>query len=378
MRLMKVFCKKMLGSQYERFRKNLLVCVILFASLNMAEFHIVIAPFVLYLMSSVVTFGVMWQALSSISNVDELRHILMMPVCNRKLSLSYVMAIGLYAIATISAPLLAAVFALADCSVIEVTGSILCVINAIWMSAAIYVHRRFRVVGIVWAMLLLAGMYFGNQWRGFIWILVGNIVLSIVCVSVANVYDYIEKITVCSGGFRGGKRYFVWRYILRYLYSHKNYVTNTFAMWGVAVLLPKFLGELGGSFVLPVGFAILTLNTPLCILISCDRSLEEAVKSMPGQIKKFMLPYAGLLFCSNLIADIIFLISWRVQIGMVTLLMVGIAIVFASLSALGSVTLEWFCPLRNWKIESDLWHHPRKYVVPGVMMLIAGVVGLLL
>ena len=59
-------------------------------------------------------------------------------------------------------------------------------------------------------------------------------------------------------------------------------------------------------------------------------------------------------------------------------LLVGIAFGFALLSAIGSVLLEWFCPLRNWKIESDLWHHPRKYVVPGIMMLLAGVVGVLL
>ena len=31
-------------------------------------------------------------------------------------------------------------------------------------------------------------------------------------------------------------------------------------------------------------------------------------------------------------------------------------------------------PIRDWKIESDLWHHPRKYVVPMVMLLLAGAV----
>ena len=40
-----------------------------------------------------------------------------------------------------------------------------------------------------------------------------------------------------------------------------------------------------------------------------------------------------------------------------------------------SVLLEWFYPIRGWKIESDLWHHPRKYIVPAAMLLLAGVVG---
>ena len=52
------------------------------------------------------------------------------------------------------------------------------------------------------------------------------------------------------------------------------------------------------------------------------------------------------------------------------------AVLFALQSAIFSVVLEWTHPLRSWKVETDLWHHPRKYLVPAVMMLIAGVIGL--
>jgi len=38
------------------------------------------------------------------------------------------------------------------------------------------------------------------------------------------------------------------------------------------------------------------------------------------------------------------------------------------------VAMEWFFPLQNWKLESDLYHHPRKYIVPGIMILLAGIV----
>ena len=33
---------------------------------------------------------------------------------------------------------------------------------------------------------------------------------------------------------------------------------------------------------------------------------------------------------------------------------------------------EMELPVRNWKIENDLWHHPRKYIVPAAMLLLAG------
>ena len=73
-------------------------------------------------------------------------------------------------------------------------------------------------------------------------------------------------------------------------------------------------------------------------------------------------------------ADAIFLCSWQIQNGGVTVLMIAGAVFFALQSAVLSVLLEWFYPIRGWKIESDLWHHPRKYVVPVVMLLLAGAV----
>ena len=51
------------------------------------------------------------------------------------------------------------------------------------------------------------------------------------------------------------------------------------------------------------------------------------------------------------------------------------AILLAVQSAILSVVLEWVRPIRNWKTESDLWHHPRKYLVPLVMLLLAAFVG---
>ena len=86
-------------------------------------------------------------------------------------------------------------------------------------------------------------------------------------------------------------------------------------------------------------------------------------------------------------ADLIFLGSWYVinggfvgEYGMKSMDTMSVYVIltvvfFALQSAVGSVFMEWFCPVRGWKIESDLWHHPRKYIVPALMLLLAGVVG---
>ena len=81
------------------------------------------------------------------------------------------------------------------------------------------------------------------------------------------------------------------------------------------------------------------------------------------------------LFGCNMAANGIYLCSWQIQKGSVAAPMVAGALFFALQSAILSVLLEWLCPIRDWKIESDLWHHPRKYVVPAGMLLLAGGVG---
>ena len=146
-------------------------------------------------------------------------------------------------------------------------------------------------------------------------------------------------------------------------------------MWGVGCVLPIFLGKVEGMSVIPVGFAILSLNTPICILLSCDPALEQAVRFLPGQKRAFCIPYCLFIFLCNMAADTVFLCSLQIQIGGVAGTMILEAVFFALQSAVGSVMLEWFCPIRGWKIENDVWHHPRKYIVPAAMLLIAVAAG---
>jgi hypothetical protein len=111
--------------------------------------------------------------------------------------------------------------------------------------------------------------------------------------------------------------------------------------------------------------------------VICDPALDQAVRFLPGQEKAFLIPYCTFIFLRNMTSDIIFLFSWEIQNGGITIIIVLTALCFALQSAISAVLLEWFFPLKEWKIESDLWHHPRKYVVPTAMLLLAGVVGTL-
>ena len=332
-----VTAKKLFGVKYERLIRTLFLELIVFWGLHIAGFRVEIAPFILYLMAGAFSGGVMWQALSAGDNRANMENMLMLPFEGRTLVFSYVAALGAYTLLTKTAGLLAVVWAVSEWSWTEILGSLLCALAAIVIVSCLYPLRLGRMDAYAF---------------------------------YAQPASHRRRVKVC-------RRYSVRRYLFRYLMAHKNYLVNTAAMWGVACVLPVLLGQLEARFVLPIGFAILSLNTPICILLSCDPALERAVRFLPGQGKAFCVPYCLFILGCNLAADIVFLCSWQIQLGGIGPLHALTAAAFALLSAVGSVLLEWYCPIRGWKIESDLWHHPRKYIVPAVMLLLAGLVSMI-
>ena len=368
----KAFAKKLFGAKYERLSRTLLIDVIIFWGLYIAGFQVQIAASVRILMISAFTAGVMWQALSSKDNAVELKHMLMLPQQPKEFVFSYVAALGAYTLLTKTGLLLAVLLAVSAWKPIEMTGMAISMLHGVLMAAAAYSLRKYWYAGGLWAAAIVSAILFlGNRsWFGLL--LLANSIVSILILWKAEVYAFYQCESEKSHAIKQRKRGSLWRYFFRYLSCHRNYLVNTAVMWCVAIVMPYFLREMAGLSVVPVGFAILSLNTPICILLSCDRDLEQAVRFLPGQKGCFCVPYCLFIFSCNMAADMIFLLSWQIQNGGVTVLMIAGAVFFALQSAVLSVLLEWFYPIRGWKIESDLWHHPRKYVVPVVMLLLAG------
>ena len=82
------------------------------------------------------------------------------------------------------------------------------------------------------------------------------------------------------------------------------------------------------------------------------------------------------IFAVNSIVACIYLCSWQLINGGAGFFHGITLLLFALQSAILSVVLEWRYPIRGWKTESDLWHHPRKYLVPLIMLLAAALVGI--
>ena len=95
---------------------------------------------------------------------------------------------------------------------------------------------------------------------------------------------------------------------------------------------------------------------------------------LSGQTDQFCRRYCLFIFRVNGIVPGIYLCSWQIIHGGIGLVYMGTVLLFSLQRAILSVILEWKHPIRGWKTESDLWHHPRKYLVPLAMRLMAAIV----
>lgn len=367
----KAFARELFGARYEQIAKSVAMAAILFASLRMSGLHVEISPFVLDLMAGAFTAGVMGQALAS-DPEKRLVHMVMLPIREGRLTAAYLCMLGAHTMITKTAPLLAAVFAVAHAGRPEMAGSLLCAANAAAMAACIHAMRR-KALGGLWSAAALLVLWKGQGMAALGAVLAGHGAAAAFAALRISPYALArrpEKRIAARPFCRAALE----AYFCRAALARPSDRINTIAVWCVAFALPLMLGRIEGVSVLAMGFAILSINTPAGMQLSRDRALERSVRMLPGQARRFAVPYVRWLLGMNLIANAIYLAGWASQTGGVTGRSALLAACFALQSALGTAALDWFFPIKAWKLESDLWHHPRKYIVPACMLLLAGAI----
>ena len=376
MKTVKALAKQLFGAKYESFGKSLLVAIILFFAVYAAEWQLTIAPFILYLTSTCFTAGIMWQMLNGRRHLEAMQGLLMLPFANRCFVFSYVAVGGAHTLMTKTLLIWVLFFAAAAWSGFEIAVALLCGCMACAVTAAAYLMlKKHAVLPVLWAACILAAILIVRQSAAVFAVAMLSLVGAVSYLHFANAYDFYytarTKKSVRYAGHTGN----VFVYLARYLMANKSYCVNTMGLCAAACFLPLLFGGFSGLNVLPIGLALLCLNTPICTLLSCDPDLEQAIRVLPGQAGRFCRRYCLFIFAVNGVVASIYLCSWQIINGGIGALDRGTAILFALQSAVLSVVLEWVRPIRNWKTESDLWHHPRKYLVPLVMLLMAMVIG---
>ena len=373
----KALSKQFFGAKYQSAGKSLLAAVILFVAIDAAEFQMEIAPFILYLTSTIFTAGVMLQMLTGKRHIEAMQGMFMLPFDNRSFVFSYVMVLGAHTLITKTLPIWALFFAAASWYPWEIAIAVFCGCMVCAVTAAGYrlCRKGHIVLPVLWAVGILAVILLVRQDAVVLTAGAVSILAAVLYLAFADAYDFYSasasKRAVQHTGHSGS----VLVYLTRYLLANKNYLINTVGLCAIACFLPLLFGEFQGLNMFPIGLAILCLNTPICTLLSCDPDLEQAIRVLPGQAGRFCRRYCLFIFIVNGIVAGIYLGSWQMIHGGIGLVHVGTVLLFALQSAILSVILEWKHPIRGWKTESDLWHHPRKYLVPLAMLLMAAFVG---
>ena len=384
MNILKALGEQLFGAKYERAVKSLIACIILFLAVHTAGIEIEIAPSILLLTATAFPMGIMWQTLNSSGNADRMTGLFMLPFRNREMTFSLVLAFASYTLITKTFLVLALFFAVHEWSVPQIAASLLCACNSCFSAAAWYTMtneashhgKKFLPVFILWGGAIFSALFLVRETVVICFIAFISILISFVRLMKADAYIFYHPVSakLLIKHTKGTGNIFL--YLLRYLITNKNYLMNTAGLCVIAGVMPFISGQFEGVNVMPLGFAVLALNTPICILLSCDPDLEQAVRTLPGQAKRFCTNYCFFIFSVNMAVNSVYLISWQIGKSGVNSTEIITALIIALQSALLSVLLEWFCPVRNWKIENDLWHHPRKYIVPLIMFLIAGLIGM--
>lgn len=379
MNILKALSKQLFGAKYERVIKSLAACLIFFFAIHTAGINMEIATSVLFLTATAFSAGIMWQALHSSGNADRMAGLFMLPFANRGMTFSIVLAFAGYTMITKTFPMLALFFAVHEWSVLQIAVALLCACNGCFMAAACYAmakKRKLMPFAVLWCAGMLLSIFLAQEVMVFILIVFASLFLSFLRLLTADAYVLYRPVSAKLLIRRTKRTGGIFLYLLRYLVTNKNHLMNTAGLCVFGGILPMILGQFEGLNVMPLGFAILCLNTPSCILLSCDPGLGQAVRVLPGQAGRFCTRYSFFIFSVNMAVSSVYLAAWQIQHGGVGGLEIMTAVLIALQSAILSVLLEWFHPIRNWKIESDLWHHPRKYAVPLIMLLIAGLIGM--
>lgn len=374
MDILKVLLKQFYGAKYERVAKSLFACLILFLVISNTEIRLTIAPSILYLTATAFSAGIMWQALNSPGNADSMIGLFMLPFANRKMIFSVVAAFTGYTLITKTFLVLTIFFAVHEWSVAQIAVSLLCACNGCITVAVWYIiakKKKLLPIVFLWCGVVLLSIFFVQKTALLALMVLACLFLSILRLLTADAYEFYRPVSAKLRIRHTKRTGSIFLYLLRYLITNKSYLLNTVGLCAIAGIMPHILGQFEELNVMPLGFAILCLNTPICILLSCDTNLEQAVRVLPGQASRFCIRYCLFVFSVNMAVSGVYLISWQIQHDCVGGIEIITALLIALQSAVLSVMLEWIHPIRNWKVESDLLHHPHKYIVPFIMLLIA-------
>lgn len=365
----KALARAFFGPRYGRGARRLLVPVLLFAAVRGAQITLP-APVEAAALCAAFSAGAMVQTLGDRRHLEELEELFLLPMPDRWFALCYGTVLAAHTLFTRTLPLWALLAALCPGRPGELAAALVWSAAACWGCAAGYgLFRRGRWIPVLlWGAGAAAVVVLGSLPVQLAGAVVSAGVAGL-CLSQMGPWEFYRPAP--ARGPRRRRSGGVLSYLFRALSADRRSWLNTAGLWAGACLLPLALAPASGRELLPVPLALCGLNTPAATLFSRDPALAQALVVLPGGGRRFWRGYVGFLAGLYGAALVLCLGAWQLAWGAVGLGDLAVVPLLALQGALLAAALERWCPLRRWKTESDLWHHPRKYLVPLALLPLA-------
>lgn len=369
MTTIKLLNRQLVGKPYHTLLKSLFVGIFIFLLISISKVELPVKPFFFYASIGLFTLGISRQATKSLIKDGKINGLLQLPFKKKYFLYSVLFSISLYVLGTKTLLLFFLFSSVMEFKpIVFFCGAIITIFCCISGIFFILPNKLPKV--IVLCSLITCGV--------FAWFGKNDLVLLTLFISLSlagilyfriNPYDF-RQIPV----FHQHQAFFTrgnfFNYLLRYFIFNKDYVINSVFIVMLAILLPFIMStmEMGNLYLL--GLGILSINTPLGILFSSNRTLLDKVKSLPNQNKKIVLPYFLFVLIWNCVSSMIYLYISKLLDQPFIAEYYFLALSLNLLNSVGVVLLEWYFPIKKWRVESDLWHHPRKYIMACLLIIL--------
>lgn len=371
--MFKVLSPKLFGKKYEKAIKSIIASIIIFFGMREIDYSITMSQKVLLFTNLFFSGTIMLQFFGSEDNARYLKGFFAMPFSDKRtFVLEYASAAGLYTLLTKSIFIFSLIFAFVEFSVCK---AVLLASHFIFVclgSMAVYACLRDKKILSLLLIAVGTAMCFvlpEGYTAAAVFAAADIILAAVLCMT--DPYRFMKYRSKNAGKKSSvhSNRFLVTKYILRYILSNKSYMISTLIIIAFISYLAKTMGDMNFKNSSILGMALMSVNTPLAIIVSSSRTLKKKLCSMPDKFRNFYLPYASVLFVFYIISYAILLGVLAVLGTKVTLLSIIAAVLFAVQASAVIIFLEDRYTLQKWSTESDLWHNPRKYVTP--LLLVA-------
>lgn len=370
MNSLSVFVKFLMGSKFEKLYKHSIVLFVLALLLTANRQEIIVDDTVIITTSVVFSFTLVWRLLHSPKMIRFYRSILSLPVKSRKLLLDYFIAVFVDLLCTKASYLILAYVLLTNTTIIQVVQMLSFI--TLGTILAFIVSTLSRKVLLPVLLSIIFSLYIltivSIQIRILLcWIMFFIIAYIYIGKNPLKLYKNIENKR--TGRRKLTRKFFPYLYFYRYIMTKTN-LLNLIVLWGFSIFFAYMMVEMGLEDFLAVGLVLLCLNTPLGTVISSQPQNYEKLKALPNTLKFFLLPYSIFVSMTLAVGLLIYIIAVYFLIEEVPSLLLLQAVCVVIQSAFLIVFLESKFPLLNWNTITDLWQHPRKYIVPCVVLII--------